>query len=131
GQKVFGITGMHDSIENTKSKVSLFDSISLLIIGLFQDLRDIAFAFSTDGVQLFKIGKFDIWPLLLVNLNLPPSKRVKRENLMLCGIIPGRRNPKDINSFLRPLVDELKLLSNTGIPDVYDAASNSKFTLRA
>ena len=50
---------------------------------------------------------------------------------MLCGIIPGKHNPKDINSFLRPLVDELKLLSNSEIPNVYDAASNSEFTLRA
>jgi len=50
---------------------------------------------------------------------------------MLCGIIPGKHNPKDINSFLRPLVDELKLLSNIGIPNIYDAASNSEFTLPA
>ena len=98
--------------------------------GFFRDYRDIGFLFSTDGVQLFKIGKFDIWPLLLINLNLPPSERVKKENLLLCGIIPGKRNPKDIHSFLRPMIDELKELE-VGIAGVYDASTKSVFTLRA
>ena len=60
--------------------------------GLFRDYRDLGFVFSTDGVQLFKIRKFDIWPLLLINLNLPPNERVKKWNLILCGTIPGKPN---------------------------------------
>ena len=45
---------------------------------LFRDYRDLSFVFSMDGVQLCKIHKFDIWPLLLINLNLPPNERVKK-----------------------------------------------------
>ena len=98
--------------------------------GFFQDKHDIGFSFSTDGLQLFTVGQFSVWPLVLVNLNLPPSIRVKKCNLILCGIIPGPRSPKDIHSFLRPMIDELKQLE-LGIENVYDASTNSTFTLRA
>jgi len=37
---------------------------------------------------------------------------------------------KDINVFLRPLIDELKDLWNVGI-ETYDAASNTRFQMRA
>src|SRR5438046_156894 len=90
--------------------------------GFFHNYHDIGFLFSTDDVQLFNIGKFDIWPLLLINLNLPPSEQVKKENLLLCGIIPGKRKLKDIYSFLRPGIDELKELE-VGIAGVYDAST--------
>jgi hypothetical protein len=98
--------------------------------GFFEDDHDIALAFSTDGLQLFAKGQYGVWPLLLINLNLPPEIRVKKDNLMLCGIIPGPNSPKDIHSFLKPVVDELKQLE-TGIPNVYDASTGEMFTLRA
>ena len=41
-------------------------------------------------------------------LNLPRRLRFKRENVLLIGILPGpNESSHDINSFLRPLVDEL------------------------
>lgn len=41
-------------------------------------------------------------------LNLPRTKRYKQENVILLGLIPGPHEPKhDINSYIRPLVDEL------------------------
>jgi Transposase family tnp2 len=98
--------------------------------GFFADERDIALGLSTDGLQLFKVGKYSVWPLLLVNFNLKPDQRVKKHNIFLCGIIPGPNNPKDIHSFLRVMVDELKELA-IGIEDVYDAFTKTQFTLRA
>jgi hypothetical protein len=98
--------------------------------GFFEDDHDIALAFSTDGLQLFPKGQYGVWPLLLINLNLPPEIRVKKDNLILCGVIPGPNSPKDIHSFLKPVVDELKQLE-TGIPNVYDASTGEMFTLRA
>ena len=42
-------------------------------------------------------------------LNLPRFLRYKREIIILVGLIPGPHEPKnDINSFLKPLVDELQ-----------------------
>ena len=98
--------------------------------GFFADHRDIALGFTTDGLQLFTVGTDSVWPLLLVNLNLKPEERFKKHNLLLCGIIPGPNNPKDIHSFLRPIVEELKALA-TGIENVYDAYTKEIFTMRS
>jgi len=98
--------------------------------GFFGDEHDIALGFSTDGLQLFTVGTYSIWLLLLINLNLPPNQRVKKRNLILCSVIPGPNNPKDIQSFLRVMVDELKQLA-FGIEDVYYASMKAKFTLHA
>ena len=41
-------------------------------------------------------------------MNLPREERFKPENVIIVGIIPGPKEPKgNINSFLKPLVDEL------------------------
>ena len=47
---------------------------------------------------------------MFINANLPPIIRVKKENLLISSIIPGSSQPKDFNSFLRPIIDELKIL---------------------
>ena len=47
---------------------------------------------------------------MFVNCNLPPSVRVQKKNLLIAAIIPGPHAPKNMNSFLRPLIDELKQL---------------------
>jgi Transposase family tnp2 len=75
--------------------------------GLFHGKRDVALGMSTDGFQIFQQKTHDCWPIALTNLNLPPDVRVKNENIFLYSIIPGPRQPLDINSFLYPLVDEL------------------------
>jgi hypothetical protein len=87
---------------------------------LFQDLKskdlfgadtDIALTLSTDGVKVFKSRRaFNIWPLMLLCLNLPPEVRFKRRNVLFVGFIPGPANPKDMDSFLFPLVQELRQL---------------------
>ena len=99
--------------------------------GLFANLTDLAFSFHTDGVKLFKTrSAFHIWSLVLIINNLPPEERFKRENLLVLGLIPGPQQPKDIDSFLRPLVNELKRLE-VGIPMVYNGATKDYFQLHA
>ena len=45
--------------------------------------------------------------------NLPRQDRYKLENIIIAGIIPGPSEPeKHINSFLKPLVDELLIMWN-------------------
>lgn len=49
--------------------------------------------------------------IYLVILNLPREERFKWENVILVGVIPDMETmPKSINSFLKPLVDELQVL---------------------
>ena len=47
--------------------------------------------------------------LYLSLMNLPRSERLKQENTILVGIIPPfKHEPPSLNTFLRPMVDELK-----------------------
>ena len=46
----------------------------------------------------------------MVVLNLPRNERFKEENVILAGIIPGPNEPKRIDPFLFPLVEDLILL---------------------
>ena len=78
--------------------------------GCFTDERDIALIGSTDGYQIFRQKTDDCWVIMFINANLPPNKRVKKENLLISSIIPGPNQPKNFNTFLRPIVDELKML---------------------
>jgi hypothetical protein len=77
----------------------------------FSDGRDIALGLATDGFSPFKKKKATAWPLVLVNYNLPPSIRFRRENLICVGDIPGPKKPKDIDSFLWFLIMELLRLA--------------------
>ena len=47
---------------------------------------------------------------LLINNNLDPFSRVKKENLLVSFLIPGPNQPKDFNTFLRPFINEMKEL---------------------
>ena len=99
--------------------------------GLFANKSDISLSFHTDGVKLFKSRTaFHVWPLLLIINNLPPDQRFKKDNILLLGIIPGLNQPKDIDSFSCPLVNELKELQ-AGIPGVYNGFKKAYFTLYA
>jgi len=110
-------------------------------LGYFNDERTIALHFSTDGVQLFRNSTQEAWPFLVLNLNLPPDERYppflfsltctryKADNFLPFGLCPGPSQPKDLDTFLIPFIDELKLLQ-TGVP-AYDALSWQTFLLKA
>jgi hypothetical protein len=86
--------------------------LDLLKMGYFQDERDIALTGSIDGYQIFRQKTDDCWIVLFINANLSPEKRVLKENLLITSIIPGPKEPKDFNSFMNPIVNELKELAS-------------------
>ncbi|CAN6544405.1 unnamed protein product [Malus baccata var. baccata] len=52
-----------------------------------------------------------IWPVVLSVYNLLPWMYMKQPNLLLSLLIPGSRSPgKEINVYMRPLIDELNEL---------------------
>lgn len=54
--------------------------------GLFKEITNIAMGFSTDGVRVFQTRTlFAVWPLILINYNLPPEERTKKKNIILLG----------------------------------------------
>ncbi|MBW0486863.1 hypothetical protein O181_026578 [Austropuccinia psidii MF-1] len=50
--------------------------------------------------------------IMLICLNIPPSERLKPENVYVAGIIPGPKEPTalQLNYLLMPLIKELKML---------------------
>ena len=46
----------------------------------------------------------------MINANICPEKRVKKENLMVTAIIPSPKEPKNFNSFMYPIIQNLKEL---------------------
>lgn len=98
----------------------------------FSDPRDIAFALSGDGFQVFKETKNGptATALMLVNYNLPPEIRTHQKHLIALSVIPGEHAPKDTNSFLRPFFDECTQLAR-GV-DSWDARdAGESFQLHA
>ena len=55
---------------------------------------------------------------------------MKAENLVLYGLIDGKRKPKSLEAYLQVLVDDLQHLLQTGI-QVYDAATDQVFSCKA
>lgn len=68
---------------------------------------NLAFIMSCDGVSPFKFSQYTMWPVTMMLMNLPHHLRVKHENILTPAIIPGPKQPWDLDSFLQPLVDEL------------------------
>ncbi|KAL1914108.1 uncharacterized protein VTP21DRAFT_1110, partial [Calcarisporiella thermophila] len=97
--------------------------------GMFRDPRDIALSVSTDGFQLYKQNTHECWPVILINHNLSPEVRVKKENILIALMIPGPKQPKNIDSFLVPLINELKELED-GV-SCYDGYEKKSFILSA
>ena len=90
----------------------------------FSLVTDIAMGIATDGFCPFKRRKQTCWPIIGFNYNLPPEIRFRLENMFCFGIIPGPRAPRDMNSFLLPLVNEFLELAR-GVP-AYDALADRR-----
>jgi hypothetical protein len=95
----------------------------------FSDGRDIALGLATDGFAPFRRRKATAWPLIVYNYNLPPEVRFRKEHVLCLGVVPGPKKPKDMDSFLYPLVEELLQLA-VGIR-AFDVLQSSLFALHA
>lgn len=74
--------------------------------------RNYGFMLNFDFFQPMKHRKdYSLGVFYLATLNLPRSERFKWENIIVIGIVPSLdREPKNLNEFLEPAVDELKAL---------------------
>ncbi|KAL5543986.1 hypothetical protein UlMin_007770 [Ulmus minor] len=98
------------------------------------DVRNVRLGLAADGFNPFNNMSisYSMWPVVLTTYNLPPWLCMKPEYLMLSLLIPGPQSPgKDMDVFLRPLIEELKELWENGI-DTCDAGNDRKvFKMRA
>jgi hypothetical protein len=65
-----------------------------------------------DGVNLYSLQNtnYSIWPVVVINKNIPPWLFMKNEHLMFALIVPGRRQVKRMDVYLQQLIDEFKKL---------------------
>lgn len=75
---------------------------------------DIFIAISMDGFEAFKNKGYSVWPLAALMLNLPPHARYQVKNTLPFLFVPGPKQPKDLQSFLLPLVNELCEIDRIG-----------------
>ena len=69
--------------------------------------HNFAFSLNIDWFQPYKHVTDSVGAIYLSVLNLPRNLRYKPENILLCGIIPGPKEPKDVNNYIYPLIHEL------------------------
>ena len=80
---------------------------------------------NVDWFEPFERGVYSVGVIYLTVQNLPPTERNKPENIIVVGVIPGPREPKlTINSYLSPLVVELKQAWDQGFSVYNDKGTN-------
>jgi len=94
--------------------------------------RNVRLGLCADGFTPYgQSGKtYSCWPVIVTPYNLPPWMCMRQEYMFLTIIIPGPHNPKSkIDVFLQPLIDELKMLWDIGVP-TYDISLKQNFQMR-
>ncbi|KAL6523806.1 hypothetical protein OROHE_016344 [Orobanche hederae] len=95
--------------------------------------RNIRLSLSTDGMNPYKLqnNSHSTWPVILIIYNLAPWLCMKRKYMMMSILISGPTQPgNDIDVYLAPLIEDLKLLWEEGI-EVRDAYRKDQFRLKA
>ena len=73
--------------------------------------NNIGLLLNVDWFKPFKHSQYKVSAIMMTVLNLPRSKRFKSKWTMILGVIPGPKEPKgNINTFLKPIVDDLILV---------------------
>ncbi|KAL8101416.1 hypothetical protein AgCh_033342 [Apium graveolens] len=84
-----------------------------------KEIRNVRLGLSADGFDPFRDSharEYTVWPVVVVVYNLLPSMCTKAPYMFKSLLIPGPNDPtKDFHVYLRPLIDELKLLWRTGV----------------
>jgi hypothetical protein len=96
-----------------------------------RDSRSVCLGLSTDGFQphITDSHPYSCWPVFVMPCNLHADKYLKEGFIFLTLVIPGPKEPKkQMNIFLQPLFEELKILWS-GV-DAYDSHLKCRFNLR-
>ncbi|GKF05820.1 hypothetical protein Tco_0036488 [Tanacetum coccineum] len=96
--------------------------------------RNVRLGLAADGFNPFGnlSQAYSMWPVILTTYNLPSWLCMKESSFMLTLLIPGPKSPgKDIDVYLRPLIDDLKVLWALKGVETIDVATGQKFNMRA
>ncbi|XP_023759479.1 uncharacterized protein LOC111907900 [Lactuca sativa] len=98
-----------------------------------QEKQNLRLALSADDINPHKSlsSKHSFWPVILITYNLPPYLCMSIKFMMLTLLISRPNQPgKNIDVYLVPLIEDLKLLWETGVKN-FDSYKKEYFNLRA
>ena len=75
---------------------------------------DVFLSLSTDGFQTFGNKSYDTWSIIALLHNLPPSCRFFMKNIIHFSFVKGRYENITLDTYFRPLVDEISELNAYG-----------------
>ena len=110
-----------------------FEHIDSLWPDFAKESRNLKMGVALDGVNPFsmKSSKWSTWPVIVINYNLPPYLSIKKEHLMLSLLIPRKRQVKDLNVYLAPLIDDLQdLWRGIDVVDMLRSIGQRQFIVR-
>ncbi|KAK9073871.1 hypothetical protein SSX86_006465 [Deinandra increscens subsp. villosa] len=99
-----------------------------------KECRNVRLGLASDGFNPFRTMSVShsTWPVVLMPYNLPPWLCMKPPYFLLCLLIPGPSAPgNNIDIYMKPLVDELKVLWDINGVETYDASTKTNFQMRA
>ena len=117
--KLFQREGFHKLIEHWRFRTTTPGKMSDIYDGsIWKELSSpneflsvpysLSLKLNVDWFKLYEHTNYSVGVIYLTIDNLPRDKRFLVENVIIVGCIPGPREPKlNINSYLKPLVDEL------------------------
>ncbi len=74
--------------------------------------NDLSLTWNTDGIPVFESSNYSIWPVQSAINELPPH--LQEKHILLHGLWFGTEKPA-MNTFLKPFVEECKLLETRGL----------------
>ena len=98
-----------------------------------QEPRNVLLGLATDGFNPFlsMSNSYSMWPVVLVPCNMAPWRCMKEMFFMLSLPIPGPQAPgRDIDVYLRPLIEKLKELWHEGV-QTFDVSIGENFRMHA
>ena len=98
-----------------------------------KDPRNVRLGLATDGFNPFgnMSTSYSMWPMVMMPYNMEPWNCMKDPFFMMTLLIPGSNAPgKEIDVYMRPLIDELNELWENGVL-TYDASTQQTFRMHA
>lgn len=79
-----------------------------------QNNSNLTVTFNTDGINLYRSSKIELWPIFLAVNELSPNLRFARQNVILTGIWQGKGKPP-MDAFLKVFSEKMNDLHENGL----------------